>query len=188
MMPLPFALTIALAAGSAATPDCAANARNLLAKSDCGFRVGTRGWTATDGATLAHDAKDGAPGPGALVATSGPANNVQAYSPCLAAAPDTTYRFGARYRVARGEVYVCGAQVHHFSDAACQNALGPLSATADLGKPTWQAFDPKRRPENGPNQDKATTTAETRALQLVLVCSGAGPFTAHFDDVFVERP
>jgi hypothetical protein len=87
-----------------------------------------------------------------------------------------------------GEIYVCGAQVHHYSDAACQENLGILSAMADLVRKDWQALDPARRPESGAKQGVATMTAESKAMKLVLVCSGAPGFTVLFDDVWLSEP
>jgi hypothetical protein len=172
---------------SAPKGDCASDAKNLLAKADCGFATGIKGWEAgTSGEKVTHEAREGDPTPGALRAVSSGQGTLEAQSPCLAAAPKTSYAFGARFRLAEGQVYVCGPQVHHYSDAACQDASGPLAAMADLATSSWQAFDPARRPEAGAKQGIAATTAETRAIRLKLVCSGPAPFTVLFDDVFVS--
>jgi hypothetical protein len=136
-----------LAAGTSAA-DCSKDAKNLLAKSDCGFATGIKGWDSGTHGTISHDAREGAPGPGALkgVGTEG---TLEAKGPCLPARPKATYRYGGRMRLVSGETYVCGAQVHHSSDAACQESLGPLSAMADLVSKEWKALDPARRPEAG---------------------------------------
>jgi hypothetical protein len=178
---------LALAAGAGAAADCSKDAKNLLAKSDCGFATGIKGWDSGTLGKISHDAREGAPSPGALkvVGTEG---TLEAKGPCLPAKPKTTYKYGGRMRLVSGETYVCGAQVHHYSDAACQESLGILSAMADLVKKEWQALDPARRPEAGPNQGVATMGAETKAMKLVLVCSGAPGFTVLFDDVWLNEP
>lgn len=176
-----------LAAGTGAAADCSKDAKNLLAKSDCGFASGIKGWDSGTYGKISHDAKEGAPGPGALKAV-GTDGTLEAKGPCLPAKPKATYRYGGRVRLVGGETYVCGMQVHHYSDAACQDSLGILSALADLVTPEWRAFDPARRPENGPKQGFATMAAETKAMKLVLVCSGAPGFTVLFDDVWLNEP
>ena len=169
------------------TADCTKDPKNLLAKSDCGFAAGIKGWDSGTRGTISHEAKDGAPGPGALkgVGTEG---TLEVLGPCLPAKPKATYRYGGRMKLGSGEIYVCGAQVHHYSDAACQENLGILSAMADLVGKDWQALDPARRPESGPRQGIATMAAETKAMKLVLVCSGVAGFTVLFDDVWLDEP
>ena len=174
-------LLTALAGG-----DCTKNAKNLLAKHDCGFATGIKGWESVSPAKLGHEPKDGAPTAGALKATA-PEGSLQANSPCLPAKPKTTYRYGARFRLVSGQTYVCGPQIHHFGDAACGDSLGYLSAMADLVQKEWQAFDPARRPEAGPNQGLATTTADTKAIRMTFACSGEPNFTVLFDDVWISE-
>jgi hypothetical protein len=166
--------------------DCAQDAKNLLAKSDCGFAKGIQGWDSGTRGKISHDARDGAPKAGALkgVGTEG---TLEAKGPCLPAKPNAKYRYGSRFRLGSGETYVCGMQVHHYGDATCQDGLGILSAIGDLAKPQWQAFDPARRPESGPDQNVATTGAKTQAIRPVLVCSGVAGFSALFDDVSVNE-
>jgi hypothetical protein len=176
-----------LAAAVAQPADCSKEAKNLLAKSDCGFAAGIKGWDSGTRGKISHDARQGAPGPGALKAV-GTEGTLEALGPCLPAKPKTTYRYGGRMRLVSGETYVCGAQVHHYSDAACLESLGILSAMADLVSKEWQALDPARRPEAGPNQGVATTAAETKAMKLVLVCSGAPGFAVLYDDVWLNEP
>ena len=175
-----------LAAGTGAA-DCSKDAKNTLAKSDCGFATGITGWDSGSYGKISHDAKEGAPGPGALKAV-GTEGTLEAKGPCLPARPKVTYRYGGRMRLVSGETYVCGAQVHHYSDAACEESLGILSAMADLVSKEWTALDPARRPEAGPRQGIATMAAETKAMKLVLVCSGAPGFTVLFDDVWLDEP
>ena len=167
--------------------DCAKDPKNLLAKYDCGFAAGIKGWDSGTHGKISHEPKDGAPAPGSLkvVGTEG---TLEAKGPCLPAKPSATYRYGGRMKLGSGEVYVCGEQVHHYSDAACQESLGILSAMADLVAKDWRALDPARRPESGPKQGIATMAAETKAMKLVLVCSGAPGFTALFDDVWLNEP
>ncbi len=178
---------LALAAASGGASDCSKDAKNLLAKSDCGFAAGIKGWDSGTRGKISHEAREGAPLPGALKGV-GPEATLEVEGPCLPAKPKTAYGFGGRFRLVSGETYVCGAQVHHYSDAACKDNLGILSAMADLATKDWQALDPARRPEAGANQGVATTAAETRAMRLVLGCSGAPGFTVLFDDVWVNEP
>jgi hypothetical protein len=184
---LVMAAVLVLAAGSPGAADCSKDAKNLLAKSDCGFTTGIKGWDSGTHGKISHDAKEGAPAPGALKAV-GTEGTLEAKGPCVQAKPKTTYKYGGRMRLVSGETYVCGAQVHHYSDAACQESLGILSAMADLVTKEWQALDPARRPEAGPNQGVATMAAETKAMKLVLVCSGAPGFTVLYDDVWLNEP
>jgi hypothetical protein len=178
-----FVLAFTLAALPVASlADCAGESANLLAAHDCGFAKGIAGWQANEGAQVAHAANDGHPQPGSIEGVA-PGGSLQIESPCVAAKPDTTYRYGASVRLIEGSVYVCGAQVHHFADAACAEPLGPLAAMADLVQADWRAFDPARRPESGPTQNLATTEASTRALRVVLVCGGEAGFEVRFDDV-----
>jgi hypothetical protein len=182
MLMLPAALFLAAASTAA---ECAKDPKNLLARSDCGFARGIQGWDSGSQGTISHDARDGAPTPGALkgVGTEG---TLEAKGPCLPVKPNAKYRYGSRYRLGSGETYVCGMQVHHYGDAACQDGLGTLAAMADLVKPTWQAFDPARRAESRPDQNVATTEARTVAIRPVLVCGGVAGFSVLFDDVFVN--
>jgi hypothetical protein len=186
---LPIALAAALAAGPDA-PDCAKDPKNLLAKLDCGFASGIQGWEADSmggPAKIAHEPKEGDPSPGALKGVGSSQGSLQAKGPCLPARPNTSYRYGARFRLVSGETYVCGPQIFHYRDAACQDSMGPLSAMSDLVEKTWQAFDPGRRPEAGKDQGVATTTGETKAIQLRFACSGQPDFVVLFDDVFVTE-
>ena len=170
---------------SAALADCKSDTNNLLAALDCGFSSGIAGWESGSAARVSHDAKDGDPHPGSLEVLA-PDGSLLVSGPCLAAQPGTTYRFGARFRRVSGETYVCGPQIHHFADAACEEPLGHLAAMADLLETEWQAFDPARRPEAGPDQGVARTEAATRAIQLIFACSGGPGFVVRFDDVFVS--
>lgn len=167
--------------------DCTKDPKNLLAKSDCGFAAGIDGWSSGTLGKISHEPKDGAPTAGSLKAV-GTEGTLEAKGPCVPAKPKATYRYGGRVRLVSGETYVCGQQVHHYSDAACQDGLGILSAAADLVTPEWRAFDPARRPENGPKQGIAAMSAESKAMKLVLVCSGAPGFTVLFDDVWLGEP
>jgi hypothetical protein len=173
---------------SAAFADCKTDAKNLLAAHDCGFATGIAGWQASHSeARVSHAAKDGDPQPGSLEVQA-PDGSLQVSGPCLEVEPNTTYRYGARFRKVSGETYVCGPQIHHFADAACAEPLGPLAAMADLVETAWQAFDPARRPEAGPDQGIAKTEATTRAIRLVFAGSGEPGFVVRFDDVFVSAP
>jgi hypothetical protein len=167
--------------------DCTKDPKNVLARSDCGFAAGIQGWDSGTYGKISHEPKDGAPAPGSLKAV-GTEGTLEAKGPCLPAKPKATYRYGGRVRRVGGETYVCGVQVHHYGDAACQEGLGILSALADLVTPEWRAFDPARRPENGPKQGIADMSAESKALKLVLVCSGVPGFTVLFDDVWLDEP
>jgi hypothetical protein len=173
---------------SAAVADCKSDAKNLLAAHDCGFTAGIAGWQAMGSEVrVTHAAKDGDPQPGSLELQS-PDGSLLVSGPCLAVHPGTTYRYGARFRRVSGATYVCGPQIHHFADAACAEPLGPVAAMGDIVEEAWQAFDPARRPEAGPNQGVVTTEATTRAVQLVFACSGEPGFVVRFDDVFVSAP
>jgi hypothetical protein len=173
---------------SAALGDCKSDAKNLLAALDCGFSSGIAGWEASGSAArVSHDAKDGDPQPGSLEVLA-PDGSLLVSGPCLAAQPSTTYRYGARFRRVSGETYVCGPQIHHYADAACEEPLGHLAAMADVLETEWQSFDPARRPEAGPDQGVARTEATTRAIQLIFACSGGPGFVVRFDDVFVSAP
>jgi hypothetical protein len=189
-VPMRHAVTVAAVVlmSSAAHADCASDAKNLLASRDCGFANGVAGWDAGGSeARVSHAAGDGDPKPGSLEVMA-PDGSLLVSGPCIAVQPGAAYRFGARFRQVSGETYVCGPQVHHFSDAACAEPLGPLAAMGDLVAPKWQAFDPARRPENGPDQGIAKTEAASRAVRLVFACSGAPGFVVRFDDVFVSGP
>jgi hypothetical protein len=167
--------------------DCTMDPKNLLAKSDCGFAAGVKGWDSGTSGKISHDAKEGAPSPGALKAV-GTEGTLEAKGPCLPAKPKATYRYGGRMKLVSGEVYVCGAQVHHYGDAGCQEGGTILSAMADLVSKDWRALDPARRPEAGAKQGIATMDAETKGMKLVLVCSGAPGFSVLFDDVWLSEP
>ena len=167
---------------SAALADCASDATNLLAAHDCGFAKGIAGWQANEGARVTHAAKDGDPQPGSIEGVA-PNGSLMIEGPCVAAKPGAVYRFGASVRRVEGSTYVCGPQVYHFADAACAEPLGPLAAMSDLVETGWRAFDPARRPESGPDQNLATTGAETRGLRMILACSGEAGFAVRFDDV-----
>jgi hypothetical protein len=173
---------------AAALADCKSDAKNLAAAQDCGFATGIAGWQAIGSeARVAHAPKDGDPQPGSLEVQA-PDGSLQVGGPCLEAKPSTAYRYGARFRRVSGVTYVCGPQVQHFADAACAESLGLLSAMADLVEAEWQAFDPSRRPEAGPDQGVARTEAATRAVRLLFVCSGEPGFVVRLDDVFVSAP
>jgi hypothetical protein len=173
---------------SAALADCKSDAKNLLAAHDCGFATGIAGWEASGSrARLGHAAKDGDPQPGSLEVEA-PDGSLLVSGPCLEVEPSTSYRYGARFRKVSGETYVCGPQIHHFADAACAEPLGPLAAMGDMVETAWQAFDPTRRPEAGPDQGVAKTEAATRAVRLVFAGSGEPGFVVRFDDVFVSAP
>ena len=172
---------------SAALADCKSDAKNLLAARDCGFSGGIAEWESGSAARVSHEAKDGDPGPGSLEVLA-PDGSLLVSGPCLAAQPSTTYRYGARFRRVSGETYVCGPQIHHFADAACEEPLGHVAAMADLLETDWQAFDPARRPEAGPDQGVARTEAATRAIKLLFACSGGPGFVVRVDDVFVSAP
>ena len=184
MRPMPvlaFALAAAVVAASASRADCGSDATNLLAAHDCGFAKGIAGWTANSGA-VRHEAKDGHPGPGSIEAVA-PEGSLIIESPCIAAKPGTSYRFGGSVRLVKGSTYVCGQQVQHFADASCAESLGLLAATADLVETGWRAFDPARRPESGPDQNLAKSEAATHGLRVLLVCGGEAGFVVRFDDV-----
>ncbi len=184
---MPAVIALLMLAAGWGPADCTKDPKNVLAKSDCGFAAGIAGWDSGSQGKISHEPKEGAPGPGALkgIGTDG---TLEAKGPCLPAKAKATYRYGGRVRLVSGETYVCGQQVHHYGDAACQEGLGILSAAADLVKPEWRAFDPARRPENGPKQHVATMSAESKAMKLVLVCSGAPGFSVLFDDVWLSEP
>jgi hypothetical protein len=187
-MPLTTAVLLAALAAAPGGADCTADAKNLLAKKDCGFTTGVAGWTARpDAGTVSHDPRDGAPKPGALKVTAGAQASVNVSGPCLPAKPGATYQFGSRYRLASGEVYVCALDVYQYKDAACTDSTGKPSAISDLAAKEWQAFDAKRRPEWKPGADTVTVAADARFLQVSIGCSGPGPFTALFDDVFLRE-
>ena len=173
---------LALVLPAASRAECASDPKNLLAAHDCGFAKGIGGWRANEGAQVTHAAKDGHPGPGSIEGVA-PDGSLLIEGPCVAARPGTAYRFGASVRLVEGSTYVCGPQVHHFADAACADALGPLAAMSDLVETGWRAFDPARRPESGPDQNVATTEAGTHGLRVVLACSGEAGFVVRFDDV-----
>lgn len=171
------AIALTAASPSLAGADCANEATNLLAQRNCGFAKDTAGWSTESPAAIRHDAANGDPAAGALLADGGPQGSVTVVGPCVPAKPSTSHAYAAHLRLARGNAYYCNVQLFQFTDQSCQEGSEPLGAQGRPPDATWRIASAS-----------ASTGEPTRSLEVRLVCSGEPGFAVLWDDVYVGVP
>jgi hypothetical protein len=159
---------------------CGDDAKNLLAKRNCGFEIDVEGWEGLE-TTVVHEAGQGSPPPGALSATAAD-GFVLVLSPCVKIKGRASYRVSAQVRVVSGEVHACTVAARQSTDGACEEdsvlettaqvlSPGDHQAVAVLGA-DWQIAE-----------GVATAARESKSARLHLECNGEGAFHVMFDDV-----
>jgi hypothetical protein len=145
---------------------------NLVATHNCGFAKDVDGWVAQPEATVSHDLGEG----GVLRATSDLSGSLTVTGPCVTAQGESSYRIGARLRLAKGPAYFCSVNAFQYSDVHCSDNAEPLGSAAGPPGAAWRSVD-----------GSATTTSLTKSVQLRAVCSGPPGFIVMFDDFVLVK-